>query len=147
MFLRVGKPHMQNRSDAALWGEGGEKSCSITKSEYIFTQPNWFPSCSCQRRNSSKSILAHEEILTHWRLDKMADILQTTILTAFSCKAVFVVWFQFNRICSLGCDRQCISWSALAHVKAWCRTGDKTLLKSLMTQFTDAYMRHQTSMS
>ena len=31
---------------------------------------------------------------------------------------------------------------ALVQVMAWCRTGDKPLPGPMMTQFTDAYMRH-----
>ena len=32
--------------------------------------------------------------------------------------------------------------SALVQVMAWRRTGDKPLPKPMLTQFTDAYMRH-----
>ena len=32
--------------------------------------------------------------------------------------------------------------SALVQVMAWSRTGDKPLPEPIMTQFTDAYMRH-----
>ena len=32
--------------------------------------------------------------------------------------------------------------SALIQVMAWRRTGDKPLPEAMMTQFTDAYMRH-----
>ena len=32
--------------------------------------------------------------------------------------------------------------SALVQVMAWCRTGDKTLPEPVLTQSTDAYMRH-----
>ena len=32
--------------------------------------------------------------------------------------------------------------SALVQVMAWRRTGDKPLPEPMMTQFTDAYMRH-----
>ena len=32
--------------------------------------------------------------------------------------------------------------TALVHVMAWRRTGDKQLLGPMMTQFIDAYMRH-----
>ena len=31
---------------------------------------------------------------------------------------------------------------ALFHVMAWCPTGDKPLPEPMLTQFTDAYMRH-----
>ena len=31
---------------------------------------------------------------------------------------------------------------ALVQVMAWCKTGDKPLLEPMLTQFTDAYMRH-----
>ena len=30
----------------------------------------------------------------------------------------------------------------LIYVMAWCRTGDKSLSDPMLTQFTDAYMRH-----
>ena len=30
----------------------------------------------------------------------------------------------------------------LVQVMAWCRTGDKPLPELMLTQFTDAYMRH-----
>ena len=33
--------------------------------------------------------------------------------------------------------------SALVRVMAWRRTGDKPLPEPMITQFTDAYMRHQ----
>ena len=36
---------------------------------------------------------------------------------------------------------------ALVQVMAWCRTGDKPLCEPMMTQFTEAYMRHQGEMS
>ena len=32
--------------------------------------------------------------------------------------------------------------SALVHVMAWHRTGEKPLQKSMLNQFTDAYIRH-----
>ena len=32
--------------------------------------------------------------------------------------------------------------SALVHVMAWCQTGNKPLPEPILTQFTDAYMRH-----
>ena len=46
-----------------------------------------------------------------------------------------------------------LSWSpidnkpALVQVKAWCRIGDKPLPEPMLTQFTNAYMRHQGEMS
>ena len=36
---------------------------------------------------------------------------------------------------------------ALVQVMAWRRTGDKPLPESMLTWFTDAYMRHQGEMS
>ena len=36
--------------------------------------------------------------------------------------------------------------STLFQVTTWRRTGNKSLLKSMLTQFTDAYMRHYVSM-
>ena len=32
--------------------------------------------------------------------------------------------------------------SSLVQVMAWQRTGDKLLIEQILTQFTDAYMRH-----
>ena len=32
--------------------------------------------------------------------------------------------------------------AVLVQVMAWCRTGNKPLSEPMMTQFTDAYMRH-----
>ena len=32
--------------------------------------------------------------------------------------------------------------TALVEVMAWCQTGDKPLSESMLTQFTDTYMRH-----
>ena len=37
--------------------------------------------------------------------------------------------------------------SALVRVMAWRRTGDKPLPEPMLTQFTDAYMRHKGEMS
>ena len=31
---------------------------------------------------------------------------------------------------------------ALLQIMAWCRIGDKPLSETMLTQFTDAYMRH-----
>ena len=39
------------------------------------------------------------------------------------------------------------SYPWLVQLMAWRRTGDKTLSESMMTQFTDAYMRHQGDLS
>ena len=37
--------------------------------------------------------------------------------------------------------------SALVQVMTWCRTGDKPYHESMLTRFTDAYMRHKGEMS
>ena len=37
--------------------------------------------------------------------------------------------------------------SALIHIMAWCRWGNKSLSESMMAKFTDAYMHHLHSMS
>ena len=37
--------------------------------------------------------------------------------------------------------------AALVQVMAWTRTGDKPLLEPMLTQFTDAYIRHKGEMS
>ena len=37
--------------------------------------------------------------------------------------------------------------SFLCQVMVWCRTGDRPSFKPMMTKFSDAYIRHQTSIS
>ena len=77
----------------------------------------------------------------------MVDILQTTFSNAFSTMKKF--WFRISIRTSLKfvpkgpVDNK----SALVQVKAWSRTGDKTLPEPMPTQFTDAYMWNWEEMS
>ena len=68
--------------------------------------------------------LGHDE-LTHWPL------------TA-ACPVKFLIRLQLVNESYL---------SALVEVMAWHRKGDKPLPEPMMTQFTDAHMRHKASMS
>ena len=56
----------------------------------------------------------------------MADIYQTAVSNAFSSMQVFDSNFT----------------EALFQVMAWCWTDDQPLPESMLTQFTDVYMRH-----
>ena len=74
------------------------------------------------------SIIPITLLLTHLPLNRMAVISLTTCSNAISLK-----------VAPKGpMDKK----SALSQVTTWHRTGDKSLPESVMTQFTDAYMRH-----
>ena len=80
-------------------------------------------------------------ILTHLRLDKMADTFADDIFE----KHIFLnenvrtaIWISLNFIPRGSNDNR----PALVQVMAWCRTGDKPLPELMVTRFTDAYMRH-----
>ena len=83
---------------------------------------------------------ATEQDLTHWGRDKMAAIFQTTVSNAFSWMKTFVLWFNFHF--KFVPKDPFINKTALVKVMAWRRSGDKPLLKPMLTQFTDAHMRH-----
>ena len=78
--------------------------------------------------------------LTHLPLDKMAAILADDIF-----KWIFLnengripIQISLKFVPKSPID----SKPALVQIMAWCRTGDKPLPESMMTQFTDAYIRH-----
>ena len=78
--------------------------------------------------------------LIHLPLDKMAAILADDIF-----KCIFLnendkipVWISLKLVHRSPIDNK----SALVRVMAWRRIGDKPLPEPMMTQFTDAYMRH-----
>ena len=48
------------------------------------------------------------------------------------------IWISLNFVPRSPIDNK----PALVQVMAWCRTGDKPLPEPMLTQFTDAYMRH-----
>ena len=70
--------------------------------------------------------------LTHLPLDKMAAILADDIFIIIS------IQISLKFVPNGPIDNK----SALVQVMAWRRTGDKPLPEAMMTQFTDAYMRH-----
>ena len=76
--------------------------------------------------------------LTRLPLDKMATI----SLTTFSCAFSWMKVLYFDSNCTEVCSQGSSSKQALVHVMAWHRTGDKALSEPMLTQFTDAYMRH-----
>ena len=79
-------------------------------------------------------------LLTHLSLDKMAAILADDI---FKCNLLnendkILIQISLKLVPSSPIDNK----SAFVQVMAWRRTGDKPLPEQMMTQFTDAYMRH-----
>ena len=78
-------------------------------------------------------------LLTNLPQDKMAGISQTLVSNAFSwMKSCFFIWISLKCISKGPIDNK----TALVQIMAWCRTGDKPLPQPMLTQFTDAYMRH-----
>ena len=83
--------------------------------------------------------------LTHLSLDKMVAILADE---TFECILLteddeIPIQFSLKLIPMVPIDNK----PALVQVIAWRRTGDKPLLKAMLTHFTDAYMRHSGEMS
>ena len=70
----------------------------------------------------------------------MAAISQTTISnTILWMKSLFIsIQIPLKFVPKGSTDNN----AALIHVMAWRRTGDKPLPEPMLTQFTDAYMRH-----
>ena len=73
--------------------------------------------------------------LTHLPLDKMGAILEDDIFKRIFLNEKFVPKSPID------------NKPALVQVMAWCQTGDKPLTEPMITQFIDAYMRHQGKMS
>ena len=93
------------------------------------------------RPSASRHSVEHNvNVLTHLPLDKMAVILADDI---FKC-----IFLNENDKIPIHVSLKIVprspidSKSALVRVMAWRRTGDKLLPEPMMTQFTDAYMRH-----
>ena len=78
--------------------------------------------------------------LIHLPLDKMATVSQTTYSYAFFMNENICILIRISRkfILKGPIDNKL----ALVQVMAWRRTGDKPLPEPMLTQFTDAYMRH-----
>ena len=68
-------------------------------------------------------------------MDKMAAISQSIFSDAFSGIKNFVFCLKFTGPIN--------NIPALIQKMAWRQTGDKPLSEPMLTQFTDAYMRHQ----
>ena len=78
--------------------------------------------------------------LTHCPLHKVADILQTTFSKVFFANQRYRILVKISpRLALTGpIDKK----SALVQVMVWCRAGTNPLPGPMLTQFTDAYMRH-----
>ena len=101
--------------------------------KFLFSGHTWcrFPTIS---------IYYASPFLTHLLLNKMAAILADDI---FKC-----IFLNENFRISIDMSQKSVlkgpihnKW-ALVQVMAWCRTGNKSLPEPMLTQFTDAYMRH-----
>ena len=79
-------------------------------------------------------------MLTHLPLNKMADTFVDDIFKLIflneNIRISIRISLKFGPRCSSA------SKTALVQVMAWHRTGDKPLSELMLTQFTDAYMRH-----
>ena len=79
-------------------------------------------------------------MLTHLPLDKMAAILADDI---FKCIFVNEKYHILIKISLKFVPKGPIENNqALVQIMAWRRIGDKPLSEPMLTQFTDAYMRH-----
>ena len=78
--------------------------------------------------------------LTHLHDDKMALIVSGDIFETHFLEGNVSILIQISlKFVPRG---QIDNKSALVQVMVWRRTGDKPLPEAMMTQFTDAYMRH-----
>ena len=85
-------------------------------------------------------IWTDELLLTHLPLDKMADTFADNIFKRifFNENVRLLIQISVKFVPRGSNDNK----SALVQVMAWCRTGNKPLHEQMLTQFTDAYMRH-----
>ena len=128
---------------------GGEKIQKLTVwfSFYLESSKTVFQSSSRDRTTRNKytihiwkCIKCRCIVLTQWGRNKMAALLQTIISNEFSWMISFVFRFKFPW--SLFIRVHLTTKSVLIQVMAWRLTGDKPSLELMLTQFTDAYMRH-----
>ena len=75
-------------------------------------------------------------LLTHLHLDKLAAILADNICCEWKCMILTKNSLKFVPKGPIN------NKPALVQVMAWRWTGDKPLPELMLTQFTDAYMRH-----
>ena len=83
----------------------------------------------------------HSQMINSSPLDRMTAIPQTIFSDAFLWMESFEVFFKkisLTLIPKGPIDKK----SALFQVMAWRRTHGKPLTESVLTQFTDPYMRH-----
>ena len=87
-----------------------------------------------------KTSLSGNAFWTHLPLDKIAAILADDIFKRIFLNENVSILIQISLkfVPKGSIDKN----SALIQVMAWRRTGDKPLPEAMMTQFTDAYMRH-----
>ena len=79
-------------------------------------------------------------VLTHLPLNKMAAIFANDIFKRIFLNENIRISNQISlKFVPYGPND---NTSALVQVMAWRRTGDKPLPEAMMTQFSDAYMRH-----
>ena len=83
--------------------------------------------------------------LTRLRQGQMADILLATVLNSFSCLKFVVFRFKFHWRLFLRVSGKNIS--TLFQIMVWYQIGDKSLSKSVMANFAEAYIRHSPLMS
>ena len=77
---------------------------------------------------------------THHPLDKMADTFEDGIFKRIFCNENVRISIQISlKFVPRGSND---NKSALVLVMDWRRIGDKPLPEQMLTQFTDAYMRH-----
>ena len=85
-------------------------------------------------------VVGEFELTHHLPLDKMAAILADD---NFKCILLnendrIPIWISLKFVLRSPIDNK----PGLVQVTTWRRTGDKPLSESMLTQFTDAYMRH-----
>ena len=101
----------------------------------VFTPPYLFQECWAVRSYNAYDITS-SPTWTEWSL-----FWQTTISNVFSWMKIIEFRFNFHWNLFPGVELA-IFKPALVQVMAWRPTGDKSLLKLMLTQFSDEYMRH-----
>ena len=77
----------------------------------------------------------HPKVLTHLSLHKMANIFKCTFMNEKFCISISI---SLKFVPKGPVDNKTV----LVQIMACCKTGDKPLSEPMLTQFTDAYMRH-----
>ena len=85
-------------------------------------------------------MIDYYDLLTHLPLDKMADILADDNLGCIFLNKYYRIQIQISSKFVLRSPSN--NKPVLVQVMAWRRTGDKPLPETILTQLTDAYMRH-----